>query len=129
MPLSFAPGDAYQFDWSHDQVEISGKPMTVKVAHLRLYHMESAAPSRRSGALGLREIAEHLHDRAMAADPWPLASTKAPAMLFRPSCPRTSIISCRCTGASQAVIRAQSEIGDWCTRAPSPNCRTFRGAA
>ena len=38
VPLSFAPGDAYQFDWSHDQVEIGGTPMTVKVAHLRLCH-------------------------------------------------------------------------------------------
>lgn len=38
VPLSFAPGDAYQFDWSHDQVEIGGQPMTVKVAHLRLCH-------------------------------------------------------------------------------------------
>lgn len=38
IPLSFAPGDAYQFDWSHDQVEIGGTPMTVKVAHLRLCH-------------------------------------------------------------------------------------------
>jgi transposase len=38
IPLSFAPGDAYQFDWSHDQVEIGGTPLTVKVAHLRLSH-------------------------------------------------------------------------------------------
>jgi transposase len=38
VPLSFAPGDAYQFDWSHDQVEIGGTPLTVKVAHLRLCH-------------------------------------------------------------------------------------------
>ena len=38
VPLSFAPGDAYQFDWSHDQVEIGGAPQTVKVAHLRLCH-------------------------------------------------------------------------------------------
>ena len=38
VPLSFAPGDAYQFDWSHDQVEIGGRPLTVKVAHLRLCH-------------------------------------------------------------------------------------------
>ena len=29
---------AYQFDWSHDQVEIGGTPLTVKVAHLRLSH-------------------------------------------------------------------------------------------
>jgi transposase len=38
VPLSFAPGDAYQFDWSHEQVEIAGAPQTVKVAHLRLSH-------------------------------------------------------------------------------------------
>jgi len=24
VPLSFAPGDAYQFDWSHERVEIAG---------------------------------------------------------------------------------------------------------
>ena len=28
------------------------------------------------------------------------ASSKAPAMPFKPSCPKTSIISCRCMGAS-----------------------------
>ncbi len=37
-PLSFAPGDAYQFDWSHERVKIAGAPQTVKVAHLRLCH-------------------------------------------------------------------------------------------
>jgi transposase len=38
VPLSFAPGEAYQFDWSHEVVLLSGTPMTVKVAHLRLCH-------------------------------------------------------------------------------------------
>jgi len=36
IPLSFRPGEAYQFDWSHEDVEIAGKPMRVKVAHMRL---------------------------------------------------------------------------------------------
>jgi transposase len=36
IPLLFQPGEAYQFDWSHEDVEIAGKPMRVKVAHLRL---------------------------------------------------------------------------------------------
>jgi transposase len=36
VPLTFRPGEAYQFDWSHEDVEISGKPMRVKVAHVRL---------------------------------------------------------------------------------------------
>ena len=38
VPLSFAPGDAYQFDWSHEQVELGGAPHKVKVMHLRLCH-------------------------------------------------------------------------------------------
>ena len=36
VPLTFRPGEAYQFDWSHEDVEIAGKPMRVKVAHVRL---------------------------------------------------------------------------------------------
>ena len=38
VPLSFAPGEAYQFDWSHEIVLMNGVTMTVKVAHLRLCH-------------------------------------------------------------------------------------------
>ena len=36
IPLVFRPGEAYQFDWSHEDEEITGKPMRVKVAHMRL---------------------------------------------------------------------------------------------
>jgi len=36
IPLMFKPGEAYQFDWSHEDVEIAGKPMRVKVAKMRL---------------------------------------------------------------------------------------------
>ena len=32
VPLSFAPGEAYQFDWSHEVVLMSGVTVTVKVA-------------------------------------------------------------------------------------------------
>ena len=38
VPLSFAPGEAYQFDWSHEVVLINGATVTVKVAHVRLCH-------------------------------------------------------------------------------------------
>ncbi len=38
VPLSFAPGEAYQFDWSHEIVLMNGVTMTVKVAHLHLCH-------------------------------------------------------------------------------------------
>jgi hypothetical protein len=32
VPLSFAPGEAYQFNWSHEIVLINGTTVTVKVA-------------------------------------------------------------------------------------------------
>jgi len=38
VPLSFAPGEAYQFDWSHEIVVMNGVTTTVKVAHMRLCH-------------------------------------------------------------------------------------------
>lgn len=34
IPLLFQPGEAYQFDWSHEDVEIAGKPMRVPVPAL-----------------------------------------------------------------------------------------------
>ena len=36
VPMVFFPGDACQFDWSHEQVELAGVMQTVKVAHFRL---------------------------------------------------------------------------------------------
>ena len=38
VPLSFDPGEAYQFDWSHEIVLINGTTVTIKVAHVRLCH-------------------------------------------------------------------------------------------
>jgi transposase len=38
VPLTFDPGEAYQFDWSHEIVVVDGVTMTVKVAHMRLCH-------------------------------------------------------------------------------------------
>lgn len=34
IPMMFKPGEAYQFDWSHEDVEIAGKPMRVSAAKL-----------------------------------------------------------------------------------------------
>src|SRR3954453_6488446 len=38
IPLSFAPGEAYQFDWSHAVALINGATVTLKGAHVRLCH-------------------------------------------------------------------------------------------
>jgi transposase len=42
VPLTFAPGAKYQFDWSHEVVELGGVPQTVKVAHFRLCYSRRA---------------------------------------------------------------------------------------
>ena len=38
VPLTFAPGEAYQFDWSHEIIVMDGVTTIMKVAHLRLCH-------------------------------------------------------------------------------------------
>jgi transposase len=38
IPLVFAPGEAYQFDWSYETVELDSEPVMVKVAQFRLCH-------------------------------------------------------------------------------------------
>ena len=38
VPLVFAPGEAYQFDWSHEHILLDGVAVTVKVAQVRLCH-------------------------------------------------------------------------------------------
>ena len=38
VPLSFAPGEAYQFDWSYEHVVLDGVTTPVKLAQVRLCH-------------------------------------------------------------------------------------------
>lgn len=38
IPLSFAPGEAFQFDWSYEQIELGGANVRIKVAQFRLSH-------------------------------------------------------------------------------------------
>lgn len=38
IPLSFSPGEAFQFDWSEEEIELSGELTRIKVAHIRLCH-------------------------------------------------------------------------------------------
>ena len=46
VPLSFDPGEAYQFDWSHEYARLSGATTRVKAAHMRLCHSRSRAHAR-----------------------------------------------------------------------------------
>jgi transposase len=64
VPLSYAPGEAYQFDWSHEVVVIAGVTAMVKVAHMRLCHSRMfyvRAYPRES-----QEMVFDAHDRAFA---------------------------------------------------------------
>lgn len=38
VPLSFAPGEAFQFDWSEDYVQINGVNTKLHIAHFKLSH-------------------------------------------------------------------------------------------
>ena len=38
VPMSFAPGEAYQFDWSHETITLQNLPLTIKAAHMKLSH-------------------------------------------------------------------------------------------
>ena len=64
IPLSFSPGEAYQFDWSHEWVILDGMVQVAKVAHFRLCH------SRQSFVVAYPRVSLQLvldaHDRAFA---------------------------------------------------------------
>ena len=64
VPLSFAPGEAYQFDWSHEVVVMAGATITVKVAHVRLCH--SRMMFVRAYPRETQEMVFDAHDRAFA---------------------------------------------------------------
>jgi transposase len=64
VPLSFAPGEAYQFDWSHEVALINGTTVTVKVAHVRLCH--SRMLFVRAYPRETQEMVFDAHDRAFA---------------------------------------------------------------
>ena len=64
VPLSFAPGEAYQFDWSHEVVLLNGATVIVKVAHVRLCH--SRMLFVRAYPRETQEMVFDAHDRAFA---------------------------------------------------------------
>ena len=64
VPLSFAPGEAYQFDWSHEVVLLGGATVIVKAAHVRLCH--SRMLFVRAYPRETQEMVFDAHDRAFA---------------------------------------------------------------
>lgn len=64
VPLYYAPGEAYQFDWSHEIVVQNGVTTTVKVAHVRLCN--SRMMYVRAYPRETQEMVFDAHDRAFA---------------------------------------------------------------
>jgi transposase len=64
VPLSFAAGEAYQFDWSHEIVVIRGVTTSLKVAHIRL--CQSRMFFIRAYPRETQEMVFDAHDRAFA---------------------------------------------------------------
>jgi transposase len=64
VPLSFAAGEAYQFDWSHEVVRINNATVVLKVAHVRLCH--SRMVFARAYPRETQEMVFDAHDKAFA---------------------------------------------------------------
>lgn len=64
IPLSYAPGEAYQFDWSTEIVILRGITTAVQVAQVRLCH--SRMPFVRAYPRQAQEMVFDAHDRAFA---------------------------------------------------------------
>jgi transposase len=62
VPLSFAPGEAYQFDWSHETITLQNLPLIVKAAHMKLSH--SRMPFVRVYFRETQELVFDAHDKA-----------------------------------------------------------------
>ena len=62
VPLSFAPGEAYQFDWSHETITLQGLPLTIKAAHMKLSY--SRMPFVRAYFRETQELVFDAHDKA-----------------------------------------------------------------
>ncbi|MGS2724945.1 IS21 family transposase, partial [Porticoccus sp. GXU_MW_L64] len=65
VPLSFAPGEAFQFDWSEDFVVIGGVSTKLQIAHFKLSH--SRAFFQRAYLLQTHEMLFDAHYHAFQA--------------------------------------------------------------
>lgn len=64
IPLTFAPGEAFQFDWSEDWAVIAGERTKLQIAHFKLSH--SRAFFLRAYPLQTHEMLFDAHNHAFA---------------------------------------------------------------
>ena len=121
VPLCFAPGEAYQFDWSHEMAQIDGVTTKVKVAQVRLCH--SRMPFARAY---LREAPEMVFmlEACLRHD----AHEKA-FQFFKIRSSRSSPGSKRCCAkppSARSRRHGSASAACWAT-SPQPNARTTSG--
>ena len=117
IPLSFAPGEAFQFDWSQEVVLLDGVTVTVKVAQVRLCY--SRMPFVRAYPRETQEMVFDAHDRS-SAGPVRAASTTTCA-------PRWTQCSSAGNGASIAAF-CRCAATTWWSRRPAHRRRAGKRA-
>ena len=65
VPLTFAPGEAFQFDWSEDWAHVGSRQMKLQVAHFKLSH--SRAFMLRAYPLQAHEMLFDAHNHCLKA--------------------------------------------------------------
>ena len=107
VPLSFAPGEAYQFDWSHEIVLLNGVTVLVKVAHIRLCH--SRMLFVRAYPRETQEMVFDAHDRAFALFKGTCSRgiydnmKTAVETIFVGKTAATIVASCRCAATTWSI--------------------------
>ncbi len=98
VPLSFAPGEAYQFDWSYEVVLIGGTTVTVKVAHVRLCHSR------------MLFVRAYLANRPAGRQPLPRTGSRGRCL----SVPRSArCLPLRCEAAPRRCFAGSRERWGW----------------
>ena len=64
IPLTFAPGEAFQFDWSEDWAVIANERVKLQIAHFKLAHSRAfyvrAYPLQTHGMFKLSQLHQKL---------------------------------------------------------------------
>jgi hypothetical protein len=72
VPMSFAPGEAYQFDWSNETITLAGLPLTIKAAHMTCRtNVDRCHPYPRHVCLQYRGYDSALDERSVSTDASP----------------------------------------------------------